>query len=91
MTDEPKAPDIPYPPAMIGRCEQCVWWLERLKADMVQTPQGPVPIEIARQQSGGILPAHIRPQVMAPCTCGPVWLHVRPDWWCGRWKRRLDG
>ena len=71
------------------RCEHCHHWWVEAKQQVVQTPQGNVPLAQLIKQ--GQMKPGTPVLTIAPCTYWPTWASATIDHWCGQYKARAPG
>ena len=78
---------VPPPPASLGCCNACKYWLASEEQEFVTGPNGPVPVKnVPADQRLHI--AKLPKMKAAPCTNLPNWIMQPGDGWCWQWKQK---
>lgn len=81
----PKPAEFTKPPADLGPCKDCRWWLASVAIACVKLPTGAV-VSLEKYRASGLLIDGAVEFPQAPCTFMPQWV-MQPDMgWCGQWN-----
>jgi hypothetical protein len=81
----PKAAEFAKPPADLGVCKDCRWWLATAANVAVKLPNGAIITAEDYRRAPTIVAGAVEFS-QAPCAFSPQWVMQPSEGWCGQWN-----